>query len=526
MEKGIYPRNDKENSYISNLLPHLKKDAIDSTLNLLKISSVVDGTKVEGIGYVKSHSYKWKLAIESVVCSIAQVPDKFFDITGRAYRIDTNRKVSVHSLPTYENYKDAIIYKINSISPSAPPIAKIIYDYAMESKGRLTSLELQVENSEYSSLSLMKLLKAAGYTVLSDGIIKSPGGVIQYYYPLDKLTKIIAGVKEGAVYNYNYSFPAYEILDENIIAYISNVEIDYDAPTTSDVINYNENHAMTDLISDLGLDQYGSIIEPQQEKDICEADYLAIIVDNNNNYHAYLGIYTSFSNRTPANAVTWYRPKTPVDTSQFKGLDMWLRFSSINEMIYFLITKYNEDIISIDPSTIHSSATPWAVDSQVTTVEKNIDVESDGLKGRLWAYINPNTMKPFDDDYWFHQGDIYLVKSLTLANGKKLKANKITVKADQWPGMYMMIGETWIRNKVGEDERMQIKFPLCKVKSDHSLNLEAGGDPVVFDLQLEVAKPPHGNLVEITTYEVSTKMVEGENGCFYAVDGSTQILSE
>jgi len=31
----------------------------------------------------------------------------------------------------------------------------------------------------------------------------------------------------------------------------------------------------------------------------------------------------------------------------------------------------------------------------------------------------------------------------------------------------MMIGETYIRNRdTGEDERMQIKFPLCKVKSD------------------------------------------------------------
>ena len=129
---------------------------------------------------------------------------------------------------------------------------------------------------------------------------------------------------------------------------------------------------------------------------------MAIIVDNYNNYHAYLGIYTSFSNRTPADAVTWYRPKIPIDTSQFKGLDMWLRFSSINEMIYFLITKYNDDIISINPSTIYSSATPWSIDTEVTTVNKDSDVESESLKGRLWAYINPNTMKPYDDDYWFH----------------------------------------------------------------------------------------------------------------------------
>jgi hypothetical protein len=37
--------------------------------------------------------------------------------------------VSVHSLPDYENFKDAIIYKINSSSHySIPDIPKLIYD--------------------------------------------------------------------------------------------------------------------------------------------------------------------------------------------------------------------------------------------------------------------------------------------------------------------------------------------------------------------------------------------------------------
>ena len=54
---------------------------------------------------------------------------------------------------------------------------------------------------------------------------------------------------------------------------------------------------------------------------------------------------------------------------------------------------------------------------------------------------------------------------------------------------------------------MQIKIPFCKVKSNNSLTLEAAGDPVIFNLDLEVAQPRTGNLMEITTYEVSTKML-------------------
>jgi hypothetical protein len=82
-------------------------------------------------------------------------------------------------------------------------------------------------------------------------------------------------------------------------------------------------------------------------------------------------------------------------------------------------------------------------------------------------------MQPYADDYWFHQGEPFYVKSLTMApKGKRIKGNKITIRADQWPGMYMMVGETYIRSRdTGEDERMQIKFPLCKVRSDHTLTL-------------------------------------------------------
>jgi hypothetical protein len=84
------------------------------------------------MGLVRNHGYKWKMAIESEVKSIAVIPDRFFDIEGKSYTIDQERKVSVTSLPTYNNYKDAVIYKINTCA-ATPPKAKIIFDDFMES---------------------------------------------------------------------------------------------------------------------------------------------------------------------------------------------------------------------------------------------------------------------------------------------------------------------------------------------------------------------------------------------------------
>lgn len=135
MEKVIYPRENKEVSTVSELLPRLKRDAVDKNLDLLKISSLVDGTKITGSGVVRNHVYRWKMAVESAVMSIGQVPDRFFDVKGRSYPIDWNRKVSVASLPTYENYKDAVIYRINSNTPVITPAAKIIFDSNMPTTG-------------------------------------------------------------------------------------------------------------------------------------------------------------------------------------------------------------------------------------------------------------------------------------------------------------------------------------------------------------------------------------------------------
>ena len=114
-----------------------------------------------------------------------------------------------------------------------------------------------------------------------------------------------------------------------------------------------------------------------------------------------------------------------------------------------------------------------------------------------------------------------------LHRGAFLKSQKIVVTAGQFPGMYMLVGETYIRNRdTGIDERMQLKFPLCKVKSDQNLTLEAEGDPTVFNLDIEVARPTNGIMMELTSYEVAEKIQIGDNGMVETKDGSTEILSE
>ena len=114
MEACMYPRtsNDPSEHLVSRLIPQTGREGFG--MDLLNKSEIIDGTRVQGVGMVAGHSYKWRLIIESGVRSVAQVPDRFFDNKGRSYPINWNSKVSVFNgeAPTYSNFKDAIIYKI------------------------------------------------------------------------------------------------------------------------------------------------------------------------------------------------------------------------------------------------------------------------------------------------------------------------------------------------------------------------------------------------------------------------------
>lgn len=404
MEKAFYPRNDRDKGMIGKLIPLSTEDLSEeySISELPVRSSVVDGTKVGGFGYVNNHSYKWIMKIESGAKSIGVIPCKIFDYNGRSYKVDTG-KILVSEMPTQssgEEYKFSVIYLIN---------------------------------------------------------------------PTENETKI-----------------------------------------------YNEQIILTkkNTITDSG----------DEGLKLKDANCLRILVDNDNNYKAQIAKVENLDAPSTLWEITSWVNTSEVDLEQFKGIDMWLKFSSMNELIYFLITKYEKDIYYIGSKDITYSEKKTNLTDD-TTYDENPDKK---LAGKLWAYVNPKSLTPYEDDYWFSQGEGYYIKSLTLAEkGKKLKSQRITVTAGQFPGMYMLVGETYIRSRdTGEDERMQIRIPLCKVKSDQNITLEAEGEPTIFNMELEVARPENGIMMELTSYEVADKLFTNEQGIVEIKDGSTEVLSE
>ena len=290
MEKAFYPKNNKDKSSISFLLPQTS-DNLEETIvdKIIKTSDIVDGTKVQGMGYVKNRTYQWKMYIESDIKSIAVVPNKFFDKNGQSYPIIQTAAVGVKMPSTTDDFKLEMVYRIN---------------FAKGTTG-----------------------------------------------------------------------------DDN-----------------EDILTAEENSIVT-----IPLGTGDSLIETTISE-IKNATYLKIRVDNDNNYYAFIG-------NSPNNFSDI--PRSDIDTSLFKGIDMWQKFDSINEMIYFILTKYENDIYEIGCAEIK--------DGKITGENYNIanaddtSTEIQRQMNKLWSYINPKTMTPYPDDYWFHQGEPYFIKSLTLS---------------------------------------------------------------------------------------------------------------
>lgn len=99
----------------------------------------------------------------------------------------------------------------------------------------------------------------------------------------------------------------------------------------------------------------------------------------------------------------------------------------------------------------------------------------------------------------FVVGEHYLAKYNVSAKTPKT----ITINADSFPGTYYVTGDTYARSQAtGKDEFFQFIVPKAKMGAEHTITLEAEGDPSVFDMSLEVLRPANGEMMKLVQYSL------------------------
>lgn len=541
MEKAFYPRNDTVNAVVSNLLP---RDATEDILPdqhgdpvYLQRSSILDGVNVKGFGYVDGKPYKWNLEIETAVKSVAMVPDRFYSIYGKSYPIKRRQTVGINQ-PS-ELFKYEIIYlRGYDKYDDEPPIAKIIYHAQAEGKPVTDICAATTDDAlalkmldDYDTYPYLKL------RMCLDGSVRAYLGTTNVDWDLERQIEDDHAREDDAwieIPQINTDqfrhmdlwvrFDSINALSYYLITkYESNI-FDIGPKEIVDGLEAGRPYTSDYLImpmSTTGLTEGLEVIESDEtfvpNTWYISADFIAL-AEGVSTFGQSLENYTLDAIRENDD-----RDKLVIAQSGYSylidsegKLFVKIPYKIADKGTYGQVS----DVVGLDYELKDSEAIADA--ACVPCCKKS------NLSRAIWAYVNPRTMTPYDDDYWFHQGEPYYKKSLTLSTKQNpLKAQKIFVEQGVFPGMYKIVGETYIRSRdTGEDQRVQISLPLCKIKSDQTLTLQADGDPTTFNLDVEVATPQNGVPMEITFYEVEKEMKQGCSGTMVPKDGSTKISAK
>lgn len=539
----------------------------------LQRSSILDGVNIKGFGYTNGKPYKWNLEIETAVKSVAMVPDRFYSIYGKSYPIKRRQTVGINQ-PS-EMFKYEIIYlRGYDQYDDETPRAKIIYHSQAEGRPVNDACAATTEDSvalrmldDYNTYPYLKL------RVCLDGSVRAYLGSVNVDWDLTRQIEDTAATPDTAWV---------EIPQINTDQFRN-----MDLWVRFDSINALSYYLITkyeDNIFDIGpKDIQGGLSQRPPISsyftvavgDDVKGGQISInfksdttikrrTVNDDNEEITYgeweeikvsggtLGLLIDFPATRDGEQIVSTINANDAKLKFINSNDTFPYHSNGNEVDY----EYNLNGVNIDDITDMTVITiegavftageatdrdgnpiPSAVagkDYQLVDSAAIADVDctpcckKDNLSRSIWAYINPKTMTPYDDDYWFHQGEPYFKKSLTLSTKQNpLKAQRIVVEKGTFPGMYKIVGETYIRSRdTGEDERVQFTLPLCKIKSDQTLTLQADGDPTTFNLDVEVATPQNGIPMEIVFYEVEKEMKQGCAGTMIERDGSTRIAAK
>lgn len=578
MEKAFYPRNDTVNAVVSNLLPRDGKEDIllDQSGDpvYLQRSSILDGVNIKGFGYVDGKPYKWHLEIETAVKSVAVVPDRFFSVYGKSYPIKRMQTVGINQ-PS-EAFKYEIIYlRGYDQYTDESPCARIIYHKQAE-QGEQTQACTVTEDD----VALGYLADADRYPYLKirvcwDGSIRAYLGAKNVDWDLKRqIEDHVSGEDTAWV----------EIPQINTDQFRN-----IDLWVRFDSINALSYYLITKYennIFDIGPKVIHNGLEDRGANKSLKPGVAKVVVDP----EVQTDVQFTVKAGSKIHVAKWalgsggirddWEEDIILDKDTTFNVDSVLNLTNEeftlygvldeNDVMLKLAKKYNFGFstgtagggISYELASLETGSISAIVEAGPFTITMDEDADPDmvkeavgkdytlddpswvgqaeednactpcckrdNLSRAIWAYVNPKTMQPYDDDYWFHQGEPYYKKSLTLSTKQNpLKAQKIFVEKGVFPGMYKIVCETLIREReTGEDERVQISLPLCKIKSDQTLTLQADGDPTTFNLDVEVATPPNGVPMEITFYEVEKEMKQGCSGSMVAKDGSTKISAK
>lgn len=197
---------------------------------------------------------------------------------------------------------------------------------------------------------------------------------------------------------------------------------------------------------------------------------------------------------------------------------------SIEEYGIYPIKNSIQNVYYLDRMEKCYASNTFAIDVDKNIQSFNYSQMPEYEQANLTVFINPNTMSPYEANEHFFtrqngevitgnlcvikKDDIYYKFTRTRAPAHTSLGRQVVVNAKNYPGTFKLVGETYIKNRIGEEEHYQIEIPLCKLGNNTNLTLEAEGQPVTVDMELKVMRKDDGTMIKLTQYQTKQKMYD------------------
>lgn len=198
------------------------------------------------------------------------------------------------------------------------------------------------------------------------------------------------------------------------------------------------------------------------------------------------------------------------------GVEYNTNIAPPQDAIYQIDTAL-EDVFILDRMERHIANRCFAIDTDENTKHGQYRYMEKYSETPLTVFIDPKTMQPFVPNAYeyyrqngqritgnlriIREGDKYLKWTRERAKENCSLGKQLIIDPIHYPGTYRLVGETFIRDRYGEDQRYQFEIPLCKLHSTNKLNLNADGEPTIFDMKLTALRRNDGVMMKLTAYD-------------------------
>ena len=136
---------------------------------------------------------------------------------------------------------------------------------------------------------------------------------------------------------------------------------------------------------------------------------------------------------------------------------------------------------------------------KATENKESLEKVTDG-QGNEWSVIGY-----LDETGKYNEKKPSVVKdqiyNLQVSDSRKVQV--LEIMADDFPGTYKLVGDTYARNRnTGVDEYFQFIIHRAKMSAEQTLTLQAEGDPTTFNLNMTVLRPESGPMLELIQYTI------------------------